>query len=182
MIMGQGLILWHFVNVVWFKSYARCAGKTTVIAPLLVMILSDGNSLVTLAVPTALLEQSRDILQRRFSNVVMKRVYTLEFDRSCEEARNPDVLSVQVRKLRTARAGCGVVISSPDSLKSIMLKFVDSIQSLEDVNVILVDSTRAIPESQLAVLEAQRTVRSVSFVWSLVYHSISRVCNAGRCS
>ncbi len=45
------------------------------------MILANGESLVSLAVPTALLEQSRDILKRRFSSIVHKRVYTLEFDR-----------------------------------------------------------------------------------------------------
>lgn len=56
-------------------------GKTTVIAPLLVMMLADGHSLVTIAVPSALLEQSRVIFMSKFSNILKKRVYMLDFDR-----------------------------------------------------------------------------------------------------
>ena len=72
------LVACEFVSL---SPRVLCAGKTTVIAPLLVMILADGHSLVTLAVPSALLEQSWEILNRRFSSVLHKRVYTLEFDR-----------------------------------------------------------------------------------------------------
>ena len=57
------------------------AGKTTVVCPLLSLILADGSSLITLAVPPALLSQSRDVLRRRFSSVVHKRIYTYNFDR-----------------------------------------------------------------------------------------------------
>jgi molybdopterin-guanine dinucleotide biosynthesis protein len=66
--------------VVFHCGWVR-VGKTTVIAPLLVMMLADGLSLVTIAVPSALLEQSRVIFMSKFSNVLGKRVYTLDFDR-----------------------------------------------------------------------------------------------------
>ena len=50
------------------------AGKTTVICPLLALLLADGKSLVTLVVPSALLEMSRSVLRACFSNVITKRV------------------------------------------------------------------------------------------------------------
>lgn len=50
------------------------AGKTTVVGPLLVLILADGKSLVTQVMPTALLEQSRNVLRARFMSVIKKKV------------------------------------------------------------------------------------------------------------
>ncbi len=35
--------------------------------------------------PTALLEQSRNVLRARFNSILKKRVYTLTFDRSVED-------------------------------------------------------------------------------------------------
>ena len=49
-------------------------GKTTVVGPLLVLILADGESLVTQVMPTALLEQSRNVLRNRFSSTITKKV------------------------------------------------------------------------------------------------------------
>lgn len=54
------------------------AGKTTVIAPLLVLMLADGMSLVTQVVPSALLEQTLGIMRAAFSSIIVKRVYCLQ--------------------------------------------------------------------------------------------------------
>lgn len=43
------------------------AGKTTVVAPLLAMILADGKSLVTQVVPHALLDFSRGVMREKFA-------------------------------------------------------------------------------------------------------------------
>lgn len=56
-------------------------GKTTVVAPLLALMLADGDSLVVQVVPTALLEFSRSTMRERFSAVVTKSIYTFNFDR-----------------------------------------------------------------------------------------------------
>ena len=56
-------------------------GKTTVVAPLLALMLADGASLVAQVVPAALLEFSRTCLRERFSTVLTKSVYTFHFDR-----------------------------------------------------------------------------------------------------
>merc|ERR1712185_406104 len=51
-------------------------GKTTVVAPLLALLLADGRSLVVQVVPAALLEFSRATMRERFSAVITKPVYT----------------------------------------------------------------------------------------------------------
>jgi hypothetical protein len=43
--------------------------QTTVVGPLLTLILADGKQLVTQVMPTALLEQTRTIMRGRFSQV-----------------------------------------------------------------------------------------------------------------
>jgi hypothetical protein len=61
------------------------AGKTTVVGPLLTLILANGKQLVTHVMPTALLEQSRNILRNRFSANIVKSIYTLNFERAVED-------------------------------------------------------------------------------------------------
>merc|ERR1712185_841406 len=56
------------------------AGKTTVVAPLLALVLADGASLVVSVVPKALLEMSRNIFRATFATVMAKRIFTLAFD------------------------------------------------------------------------------------------------------
>merc|ERR1712185_392117 len=50
-------------------------GKTTVIAPMLALILANGKRLIMQVCPAALLEMSRSVMRTRFSNVINKRVY-----------------------------------------------------------------------------------------------------------
>ncbi len=50
------------------------AGKTTVVAPLLALMLADGQGLVMEVVPSPLLEFSRSILRKIFSSVMRKRI------------------------------------------------------------------------------------------------------------
>lgn len=58
------------------------SGKTTVVAPLLALMLADGKSLVVQVVPPALLEFSRSIMRERFSSpIIRKAVFTFAFDR-----------------------------------------------------------------------------------------------------
>jgi hypothetical protein len=48
------------------------AGKTTVIGPLVCLMLTDGKTLVGEVVPPALLEFSRSVLRKTFSTVTRK--------------------------------------------------------------------------------------------------------------
>lgn len=51
------------------------------VAPLLALMLADGQRLVTEVVPRALLEMTRSIMRSRFASVILKRVMTFSFDR-----------------------------------------------------------------------------------------------------
>ena len=100
-------------------------GKTTVVAPLLALMLGNNQTLVMQVVPPALLEFSRSIMRQRFSSILQKPVYTFNFDRFT--AASPELLS----KILQARSLSAVMISSPTSIKSFMLKFIEVVHQLE---------------------------------------------------
>jgi hypothetical protein len=100
------------------------AGKTTVIAPILALMLADGNSLVFNVMPAALLEQSLGIMRNAFSSVIQKRVYTFHFDRLSKESSDLRSLTALVQKMDRARRERAVVCSTPEAVKSVMLKYV----------------------------------------------------------
>ena len=100
-------------------------GKTTVVAPLLALILGNNQTLVMQVVPPALLEFSRSVMRQRFSSILQKPVYTFNFDRFT--VASPELLS----KIMQARSLSAVMISSPTSIKSFMLKFIEVVHQLE---------------------------------------------------
>lgn len=57
------------------------AGKTTVVGPLVAMLLADGETLVSEVVPPALLDFSTNVLRERFSTAIRKPVFTFAFER-----------------------------------------------------------------------------------------------------
>ena len=83
------------------------AGKTSVVAPLLALIVADGKSLVLSVVPKALVEMSRTRMRETFAAIMVKRIYTLEFDRSTT------VKPSMRRSLENAAANRGVVVATP---------------------------------------------------------------------
>jgi hypothetical protein len=112
------------------------AGKTTVVGPLLTYILADKQHLVTHVMPTALLEQSRQVLRSRFSNrVLRKRIFTFEFDRAISD--DPAAALQMYTKLDRARRHGDVVCASPESIKSMMLKLVELLHSLDESSDII---------------------------------------------
>jgi thiol-disulfide isomerase/thioredoxin len=102
------------------------AGKTTVVGPLLALLLATGKQLVVQIVPPALLEFSRSVMRSTFSSVIKKRIYTFSYDRSTE--CDPTTY----RKLLNAQSTAGVVISTPTSVKSLMLKFIENLDWISD--------------------------------------------------
>jgi hypothetical protein len=57
------------------------AGKTTVVGPLLAMLLANANTLIFEVVPPALLDFSAGVLRERFGAAIKKPVFTFNFDR-----------------------------------------------------------------------------------------------------
>ena len=101
------------------------AGKSTVVCPLLALMLGNNNTLVMQVVPVALLEFSRSVMRERFSSLLRKPVYTFTFDRFT--AASPQLLS----KILHARRLSAVMLTSPTSLKSFVLKFIETVHLLE---------------------------------------------------
>eukprot|EP00049_Salpingoeca_infusionum_P014496 m.271712 g.271712 ORF g.271712 m.271712 type:complete len:4223 (+) comp15683_c19_seq1:207-12875(+) len=108
------------------------AGKTTVVGPMLSMILADGDNVVVQIMPTALLEQTRNVLRSRFSAVLTKKVFTLNFDRSIEDLEMVGKLHA---KIQAARDNRDIICAPPEAVKSLMLKFVEELERLESFNL-----------------------------------------------
>lgn len=100
------------------------AGKTTVVGPLLAMLMANAQTLVFEVVPPALLYFSASVLRERFSAAIRKPVFTFQFDRYSEVT--PELLF----KLRTARNLRAVVVASPTAIKSFTLKFIEQCHNL----------------------------------------------------
>ena len=101
------------------------AGKTTVVTPLLALMLADGKQLVTQVVPHALLEFSRGVMREKFAAVVRKPIFTFKFDRSAPITKD---LYLKLCKARDSKA---VICATPTSVKSFQLKFVEMMRHLE---------------------------------------------------
>lgn len=108
------------------KQMIMGAGKTTTVGPLLALMLGDGKSLVVQVVPPALLEFSRSVMRSTFSSIMHKRIYTLTSDRAAKVDQS------MFKKLSNAVRTRGVVISTPTSIKSVQLKFLEMLHMLED--------------------------------------------------
>lgn len=112
------------------------AGKTTVVGPLLALLLGDGQTLITQVVPGALLEMSRSVMREKFSAVIHKSVFTFNFDRKTpvtEELR---------RKLQKARDTSAVVCSTPTAVKSFVIKLVEMLHLLDHSMIERSESSR----------------------------------------
>jgi hypothetical protein len=101
------------------------AGKTTVVGPMLAMLLASQKSLIVEVVPPALLEFSASVLRERFSLFIPKTVFTFSFD------RYQVVTPLLLAKLEIARSSRAVIVSTPSSIKSFMLKFLELCHILE---------------------------------------------------
>jgi len=110
------------------KQMIMGAGKTTVVAPLLALLLGDGQHLVMSVVPKALLEMSRTRMRESFSAMVKKRIYTLQFD------RNTQVTRELRRNLETAVTSRGIVVATPTAIKSVLLSYIEVLTKIEDAN------------------------------------------------
>mmetsp|Transcript_74196 Transcript_74196/g.197960 ORF Transcript_74196/g.197960 Transcript_74196/m.197960 type:complete len:3050 (-) Transcript_74196:601-9750(-) len=108
------------------KQMIMGAGKTTVVAPLLALMLADGKSLLLSVVPKALLEMSRTQMRETFANIVPKRVYTFKFERATAVTAGTRLA------LENATRNRGVVVATPTSLKSVMLVYIETLRLLDE--------------------------------------------------
>ena len=110
------------------------AGKTTVVGPLVAMLLADHKTMVMEVVPAALLDFSAGVVRERFSTAIRKPVFTFSFDRY--QKVTPQLLY----KLQIARHLRAVVVSTPSAVKSFMLKFIEICHNLNRQKYLLDES------------------------------------------
>jgi len=128
---AQVLLIREFVQAVrggqpLVKQMLMGGGKTTVVGPMLALMLGDGQTLVLQTMPQALLEQSKATLRATFSAIMRKRVFTLVFERSSELGWST------VEKLLSARRNRGVVLCTASTIKSLQLKVLEKMDVLRD--------------------------------------------------
>jgi hypothetical protein len=99
------------------------AGKTTVISPLASLILADGERSMVQVVPDPLLHFSTAVARRCFNNIIAKNVYTMRFQRS--DPLEGDEFEILSAKLSRAQERGDLIVTTPATLKSFMLKFTE---------------------------------------------------------
>ncbi|KAF8434572.1 hypothetical protein L210DRAFT_3649069 [Boletus edulis BED1] len=100
-------------------------GKTSVIIPICAAALADGNQLVRVMVPKALLPQTLQLLSDRLSGLVNKPVYHMTFFRNDAFATGVDLEHVYkfMSKCMDER---GIVVMQPEDVLSIKLACVET--------------------------------------------------------
>ena len=100
-------------------------GKTTVISPLLALLLGE-TALVMQIVPAQLLNFALSVLRGVFgSGALLKAVWTFAFD------RRTAVTAELLEKARTAVVEQTVILSTPTAVKAFMLKLVELLHLLD---------------------------------------------------
>ena len=102
------------------------AGKTCVVSPLLALILPDSRKLCIQVVPAALLDFSRGTLHKVLSLGFGKGVRTFLFER-----KHTIDASILQKMQDTANSG-SVMVTTPSSLKALLLKFVECLFNATD--------------------------------------------------
>ena len=94
-----------------------CAGKTTVVSPLVSLMIAHGDSLVVQCVPPSLLRMSIDVLRRNFSSsILQKAIGQFKCERKTKPTRN---LVDQMRLLRQSGA---VIVTTPAAIKAMLVR------------------------------------------------------------
>ncbi|CAE7661481.1 unnamed protein product [Symbiodinium pilosum] len=108
------------------KQMIMGAGKTTVVSPLLSMLLANGKRLVSLVVPSALLEFCRGVLMAVFSSIIQKRICMFHCDRS------EDVDIAICDRIEAVRNEGHILLTKPTDVKSLILRFVENLDICND--------------------------------------------------
>ncbi|KAF8122530.1 hypothetical protein EV363DRAFT_1554095 [Boletus edulis] len=105
-------------------------GKTSVIIPICATALADGNQLVRVVVPKALIPQTLQLLTDRLSWLVNKPVYHMTFSRNDAFAAGVDLERMH-EFMSKCRDECGIIVTQPEDILSLKLACVET-QLLEN--------------------------------------------------
>jgi hypothetical protein len=131
-------------------------GKTTVISPMLSLLLGDGKNVSMLLVPPALLEMSRGVLREGFGSLMYKPVFTFAFNRGDPGTDCLKGVEKLLERLKTAQDLGGVVCSDPSSVKSFFLKYIDMLHNDRAISPLLGVPVTQLPKRARDSLELYR--------------------------
>ena len=124
------------------KGKSRCqqmimgGGKSAVIAPLLSLLLVDGETLIVLICPSALLDMNTSVTRTAFGPTIPTPVLNFAFERSGSDDMLRQLRQI-ARKLRfTCKLG-GVICTTPEAIKSLFLTYIDRLHVEERVTPLL---------------------------------------------
>eukprot|EP01043_Picozoa_sp_COSAG02_P005120 COSAG02_NODE_137_length_34526_cov_94.448079_13_plen_4296_part_00 len=134
------------------------AGKSSVVSPLLGLILADGVQLVTVVVPQPLIEQAVSMLKQVIASMFQRRLARFFFSRSTLGTDLSLMLSEAQhihQKLRDACEAGSVVVTTGASIKALLLKVVE-----------LMESSIAIDECKIKRLNVTVPLHGVLELWT----------------
>ncbi|CAK0885167.1 unnamed protein product [Prorocentrum cordatum] len=131
------------------------AGKSTIIGPLLSLMLADGDRLVMVICPEALLPMSRNCLTGILGSVLARRVYYFSWrreriqeekkmDTSSESTPVADKVATVRQTMERAAQDQGCFITTPSCVKTFFLQYVSAM-----VDAAKVDPALTLPGSEL---------------------------------
>ncbi|KAH7882701.1 hypothetical protein F5I97DRAFT_1984211, partial [Phlebopus sp. FC_14] len=141
-------------------------GKSSVIVPIAVATLADGDKLVRVVVPKALMTQMFQLLVDRLGGLTDRRVYCLPFSRSV------NVGPVQAQVLHDIMQECmcerGILVVQPDHILSLKLMSVEKqFNGADKVASMLLESQRWLHSYARDVLDESDEILHVRY--QLVY-------------
>jgi len=125
------------------QQMVMAAGKTSVVTPLLALLLS-GTRFVTCVCPAELLNQSRLEIRKKYSSILKKSVVTF----TCSRESGLENLKRMAMKLQEAEAENSVICTTPQSVKSAFLKFTEIGLKLVSGKKDGIDQTQAMRSAQ----------------------------------
>ena len=123
-------------NVSRCQQMIMGGGKSAVIAPLLSLLLVDGQKLIVLIVPDALLDMSTNVTRGAFGPTIPTPVLNFAFERSGSDDMLRQLRQIN-RKLRFTRDKYGVICTTPGAIKSLFLTYIDRLHVEERVSPLL---------------------------------------------
>ena len=128
-------------------------GKSAFIAPLLSLLLVDGETLILLITPDNLLVQSAQYTRDAFGPTIPTPVLNFAFERSGSDDMAKQLRSI-ARKLAFTRENGGVTCTTPNAVKSLFLTYIDRLHIEERVSPLLF-LPRALLQKQHGITSTQ---------------------------
>ncbi|MFA5878676.1 MAG: DUF3638 domain-containing protein [Candidatus Margulisiibacteriota bacterium] len=135
------------------KQLIMGTGKTKVILPILGLALANGENLVTLMVPASLYETVMQQLKSVSQEFFQRKIYSFKFTRDMK--MNSTQFSALEKRLTEVMLNKGSLLTTPESIQSLILKFIETLGKIKMQNELGLD---AISGEALEELKAQAKI------------------------